>query len=355
MMTESNIPIRNIFYMLAYAFRELTRDNYSRVAEEDFEGAEDLLAEILSIGISSQVKQGLYREYMPRTEDLPGLRGKLSLSGTIADRFRQKPLLCCEFDELTEDNPYNRILKTTADYLARHPRVASARKQKLQRLLPHFARVALLPHRAFPWSRLVFQRNNRTYEFLIELCRFVWDNLLLSETEGTRKTGIFSDKQKLHALYENFIRAYYNRHYPALHAQKKGIAWDLDPGVERPSALPQMETDITLIHGEKTLIIDAKFYGRAMQEQWGKETFHSANLYQIFAYVKNEDRARTGNVSGMLLYAKTKDGAAPDDEFSIAGNRFEVRTLDLSGDFELIKARLDGIAEKHFPDVKKKE
>jgi len=355
MTAETNIPIGNIFYMLAYTFRALTRKHFENLRGEDFKGMEDLLAEILAIGISAQVKQGLYREYRPRTEDLPGLRGKLSLTGTLANRFRQKPLLCCEFDELTEDNPYNQILKTTMEYLARHPLVAKSRQEKLQKLLPHFKRVATLPHLALPWSRLVFQRNNRTYQFLLELCRFVWDELLLTETAETAKTGPLQNDQKLCALYENFIRAYYNRHYPSLHASKKGIRWDLDPGSARPPALPAMETDITLTHGGRTLIIDAKFYGRAMQERWGKETFHSANLYQIYAYVKNEDRERTGAVSGMLLYAKTREAAAPDSQISIAGNCFEIRTLDLSGDFQIIRETLDGIAETHFPEVRKTE
>ena len=30
------------------------------------------------------------------------------------------------------------------------------------------------------------------------------------------------------------------------------------------------------------------------------------------------------------------------------GNRIEVRTLDLDGDFEMIKAQVDGIAKKYL-------
>lgn len=49
-----------------------------------------------------------------------------------------------------------------------------------------------------------------------------------------------------------------------------------------------------------------------MQMQYDKTTLHSGNVYQIFTYVKNQDTANTGNVSGMLLYAKTEEAITPD-------------------------------------------
>ena len=53
-------------------------------------------------------------------------------------------------------------------------------------------------------------------------------------------------------------------------------------------------------------------------------------------------------VSGMLLYAKTDEDVYPENEYRMSGNRIEVRTLNLDGDFSKIKAQLDGIAEKYL-------
>ena len=64
--------------------------------------------------------------------------------------------------------------------------------------------------------------------------------------------------------------------------------------------------------------------------------------------VKNQDAAGTGNVSGMLLYARTEEAVAPDCSFVMGGNRIGVKTLDLNKDFSLIAAQLDGIAEEYF-------
>ena len=107
MTNDKNILIKNIYYMLAYAFQVLKRNNYASIASEKFEHIEDLFAEILSRGISYQLKQGLYREYVPRTESLPTMRGKIDITKTIKHRIQCQQILSCEFDELSENNIKN--------------------------------------------------------------------------------------------------------------------------------------------------------------------------------------------------------------------------------------------------------
>ena len=60
MTEDKGILIRNIYYMLTYAFQELRQNNYEDIAKEDFERIQDLFAEILYRGVSVQLKQGLY-------------------------------------------------------------------------------------------------------------------------------------------------------------------------------------------------------------------------------------------------------------------------------------------------------
>ena len=73
-------------------------------------------------------------------------------------------------------------------------------------------------------------------------------------------------------------------------------------------------------------------------------TIHSANLYQIFTYVKNLDTKNTGAVSGLLLYAKTDELILPNNQYKIGGNPIAVKTLDLDCDFSKIREQLDNIA-----------
>ena len=62
-MTVKGINILNIYYMLAYAFKALREGVYSNMSGEDFEHAEDLFGEILSLGLSHLLKRGLHRMY----------------------------------------------------------------------------------------------------------------------------------------------------------------------------------------------------------------------------------------------------------------------------------------------------
>ena len=110
------------------------------------------------------------------------------------------------------------------------------------------------------------------------------------------------------------------------------------------SQLPQMRTDVTLRHRGRTLIIDAKYYGNSMQTgAWGKATVHSEHLYQVLAYVKNEDTGRDGSVSGLLLYARTDAAEQPDLDVAIQGNRIGARTLDLNQPWPRLSAQLEDI------------
>ena len=162
-------------------------------------------------------------------------------------------------------------------------------------------------------------------------------------SSGAYKMATYSEDH-MNRLFEKFVLEYYRHHFPKLSAYPDQISWDItDRDTATIDFLPSMKTDITLHKGDRTLIIDTKYYGRMMQEQFDKQTIHSGNLYQIFTYVKNLDSGNTGNVSGMLLYARTQEEIAPDLDAYFGKNRILVRTLDLNQDFAGIKEQLDSI------------
>ena len=55
MTNDKGIFIKNIYYMLAYAFQVLRQKNYDNVAAEDFDNVQDLFAAILAKGVSQQI------------------------------------------------------------------------------------------------------------------------------------------------------------------------------------------------------------------------------------------------------------------------------------------------------------
>ena len=346
MTSDKGILIKNIYYMLTYAFQALRQSNYVNIAVEEFENIHDMFAVILGKGVASQLKQGLYREYISQEEELSVLRGKLNIQGTIRNKIQHKQKLSCEYDELSENNLLNQILKTTMQVLVRQKTVKQEQKVVLKKNLVFFDNVDEIEPSQIKWDKIRYQKNNQSYRMLMNVCYLVISGLILSTEKGEVKLATFLDDRAMHSLYEKFILEYYRYHHPEYKANPDTIPWDIDDGIIE--FLPAMVTDITLKHGGRTLIIDAKYYAHTMQSQYDVQSIHSGNLYQVFTYVKNLDKDNTGNVAGMLLYAKTQEQITPNNKYSMGGNTIWVKTLDLNLPFSQIAEQLEKIAGDYF-------
>lgn len=355
MTKNKSILIKNIYYMLSYAFQPLNQENYKDVAVESFDEIYDLLAAILAKGIGIQLKQGLYREYINQQDDMTVMRGKIHMTGTIKNQIAHKRLLSCDFDELSENTLFNQIIKSTVFLLLKHAKVKVEYKDDLKKKMLFFANVDTLDLSLVKWSAIRFHRNNQTYRMLISICQLIIEEMLITTEEGAHKLASFVIEERLMCrLYEKFILEYYRKHYPMLSVRAPQIPWHVDDGIG--IMLPIMQTDIHLQKGNTVLIIDAKYYTRTMQQQYDKRTLHSQHMYQIFAYVKNRDYAfgkEEHTVSGMLLYAKTDEEIQPDNMYQMHGNQISVKTLDLNVAFKEIRRQLDEIVEGHFGDIKR--
>lgn len=349
MIKDKSIFIKNIYYMLSYAFTTLNQGGYEDVAAEEFENVHNLFAAILVKGIGKQLKQGLYREYLNQKETIAVVRGKIDMPGTIQNCLARKRVLSCEYDELSENNLLNQILKTTVMLLLSHTRVNQEYKSDLKKEMLFFSNVDTIDPGTIRWSAIRFQRNNNTYRMLISLCQFILEGMLLTTDSGEYRLSSFIDEQRMNRLYEKFILEYYAKECPKVTATSSRIQWALDDGIG--TMLPVMQSDIMLTRGNEVLIIDAKYYTHTTQEQYNVHTLHSGNLYQIFTYVKNKDKEfgnKPHRVSGMLLYAATDEAIQPDNSYWMSGNRISVKTLDLNRDFSEISAQLNEIVTDIF-------
>lgn len=343
MTIDKGILIKNIYYMLAYAAQQPRFIGINEIDSENFEEIHDLFAWILLRGMSYQLKQGLHREYVNVKENRSSLRGKLEINGSINNRIQRKQLLCCEYDELSENNILNQVLKTAALFLFKHPDVKRERKHDLQRILIFFDNVNVVKPSQIRWNILRFDRNTRTYQLMMIVCQFIFNDMLMTTQEGNYRMKGLSD-DSMCRLYEKFILEYYRRHHPETNARASKLEWNIIKEGTTTSLLPAMQTDITLSLGERTLIIDAKYYSHSVVINMGKKQLHTANLYQINTYVTNADTNHSGNVDGMLLYAKTQEEVTPKGEMKLHdGNIISFRCLDLNKEFKFIAKQLEDI------------
>lgn len=343
------IPIKNIYWMLSYAFSSLRSKGYANLSSEEFQNAADLLAAILSRGINQQVKRGLRKDYVQEVDDLRSPKGKIDVSSSIKRNTLTNHQLVCSYDEFSLDCYLNQVLKTAGLILMRKS-LSRQHQKALRRSLEHLDSVSTLdPHR-IQWKQH-YDRNSATYRMLMSVCKLVIDGHVHSQDLGSKRLEDF-DETTMSSLYERFILEYFRQeHADSLTANAPHIQWALDDNMS--DLLPDMRTDITLEtrngSPRKVLIIDAKYYAHVLQSRFEKKTVHSGNLYQIFAYVKNraELEKRAGNdsvVAGMLLYAGTDEDVQPDVCYQMSGNEMRVATLRLDCDFDEIRKQLDKIA-----------
>ena len=107
--------------------------------------------------------------------------------------------------------------------------------------------------------------------------------------------------------------------------------------------MPAMQTDISLISKERKIVIDTKYYQEALtMNQYSNLKFHSANLYQLYAYLKNLEHFTESNVnvnaSGILLYPTTT--IELDETFLIDNHYISVCTVNLATGWKQIEGRL---------------
>lgn len=341
------IPIKNIYYMLTYAFSVLNKDEYKNIETEEFENIEEMLSEILINGTKSLIKQGISKSYVVQSEPMSILKGKIEITDSIKSMSFIDKKMICTYDEFSTNILINKILKSTFLELLKLD-IKKKRKKEIRKMLFYFADVEEININQIDWN-IRFNRNNQTYSMLISICRLIIEGLLQTQSEGKNKLMDLIDEQKMHRLYEKFILEYYKKHHPHLKPRSRQINWILDDGYM--GMLSNMYSDIMLEYQDRILIIDAKYYTESATKNYDRYRVNTNNIYQLFTYVKNkheEVKYKGIKVSGMLLYAKNLDNKLNNETYRMSGNEISVRTLDLNCEFNDIRDQLDYVVEKYI-------
>src|SRR4051812_811942 len=177
----STIPVRNIYYLLCYAWNSLEEGDPAGVQHDSAKSLIELLGRVLVSGITQLLKRGLHRTYVDRTDVVSGVRGQLQLSETMRRQLHLRAQTSCRFDELTHNDAANRILKASLRTVLRYPGVDSGLRSDIEMIVNRLREVDDVPLRAELFRQVQLHRNNQLYGFLLQVCRFVYDNAFLDE------------------------------------------------------------------------------------------------------------------------------------------------------------------------------
>ena len=200
---QPKVPLSNLFAMLEYAynlksFRFLEGQNHCDSISDFYER----LADVLARRILDRTRQGLYRDYINKTERLSCLRGRLHLAHQVCRPWDVKPK--CHYQEQTSDIEDNQILLWTLRQIIQHGLCRGKVSMNVRRAYKALhGTVSLESFSALDCVGRSYHRLNDDYRTLHALCRFFLDQTGPSLQQGDRRMLPFL--VNMNQLFEKFV------------------------------------------------------------------------------------------------------------------------------------------------------
>lgn len=350
---KAPIPIKNIYYMLCYAWNILSIKGEINVDSDDFGDAYNLLAKIFAFGLGKLIRSGFHRSYIEDTDLLSTVRGRINISGSIRARMSRQQKLECTFDEYSTNDSFNQILAYTISALIKHPEIDKRTKQDLKKKQVYFFGIKQTAPTKEVRRKLIFNRNNTTYKMLIHVAIMLYDNTMVNEEDGNNTFADFFRDGQMERVYEMFILNFYALHLDSsqyrVHAPK--ITWNMEEDAEeRYGGLVDVvmnpsdrRTDIVVENKvtNKQMIIDAKFYHETLVRGYRDSTierYRRSHIDQVRGYVL--DSKFPGKKLGALVYPTVKDDFPRPRIVPMQGSLVLFKTLNLNKDWRDIEQDL---------------
>ena len=354
------IPIQNLYYLLCYVWDVPDQRNKVKVDGEKYHSLENLLAIILLNVCEHLLRRGLSQSYQSQSQEVEGIRGKLSVSSTLKSRRMRLGYTNCLVDELSQDTLVNQIVYNSLKRLATLESIDKNIRENINKTIRKFPQIStiLLSNRVFDQVRLV--RNNRNYSLALHVCKLIFQSTLPKKgVAGLYEFIDFTeDEFKMNYIFERFLMNFCKRHckeqFPQVH--REYIHFQLTPfGMmfkRAGEALPVMETDVSLYNPQTGVkkILDAKYYKETLVSKYGaQEKVRREHLSQIISYVMNQensDNPHTFGTSGTLVYPTVNEDFDFSYRYKNTNHMIHVTTVNLNQDWDRIEARIKEIVEK---------
>ncbi|MEK5391846.1 hypothetical protein NSQ59_15940 [Margalitia sp. FSL K6-0131] len=320
------VPIRNLFCLLSYMNEMPDLANKLSDVDEDII-TYDFLARQFLKEVKDLNRRGFVKNYIAMTESTSHLGGRVLMNESMPYLVARQPMVVCEKDQYSANILLNQVMKSTLLAICRNRYVKEETRRLSYSYMELIPEVEILPLTKEIFLRIYFNRHNVHYKRMIHIARLLHELTLLSHKHGN--WSLFSaeiDESSLNQIFEKFLFHFYRIEQKEYRVQSEVMQWNLRGN---QALLPSMKTDITLIHKnvQQKIVMDAKFYRNIFQKHFGKTSFHSHNLYQMFTYLMHQPKDIA--LRGILIYPY--NGTEIDEKFAW-DDRMTVEVLTLNLD-----------------------
>lgn len=339
---STRIPIRNIYYLLSYAFEFTGKGEEDFLSKDTFDDAGELLARILDICLTVMKRRGFAKSYEVNKEQIKCVKGKILLSESLKSGSFLKGMAVCEYDEYTFDSKLNQILKSAVRLILRDKGISKSSVMALQNHLAYFSEVSDIKISFREIDSVVLSSHTKHYRFPLELAKIILQNQTLSNSASeSRFVNFLNDGVQMHRVFESFVRKFYARHLDCV-VKSENYEWTVQSEdtlfVQR---VPILKTDVSIISDNKVLLIETKYYPEALTARFDSRKYRRDHLSQLMEYIRAARKKHGKEVHGILLYPTVTE--AIQDTGVLEGMGISVVTIDLMQDWKRIEEGLLGI------------
>lgn len=292
----------------------------------------EILVRLFCRNMWQMVKRGLVRKYLGQSENLPVLRGRLSVARQIRSNLARPDRLACDFDEFSENNLVNQVLRGALRVLL--PVVRSPGNQRnLAELLFCFQEVDDLPLSGIPWDAVSTDRLTRHLQPLLNMARIFIEGRSQDVLSGTNSgyTLLFD----MNELFEAYIGAVARKVFSST-STRVSLQGPIQYLARRTDGGPafQLKPDIIVADsGQVRFIADTKW--KRLKPADFRDGVASSDVYQMYAYSSRyrapevvlvyPHHAELGEWKPRRAEYRVDDGTAPSTAPRVIG----VSTIDL--------------------------
>ena len=260
----------------------------------------DILAKVFSKKLLNELQKGLYREYVSKEEALSTIKGKTLISKSIKENTINKNKMNCKYDEFTEDNLFNAILKRAISVILFSIKNDDVKKELniINNVLNDISDI-YIPNNIILNYKLN-RMNNRFLE-CFTLAKLILLNSSMEKSLG--KENGFSILFEMNYLYEEYIgvllKEVFNDTNISINTQEKSryLLWNTLKERNEIALKP----DIVIYKDNKPkVIIDTKWKSSSINNI---EIYSQSDIYQMYAYITTYAECE----ECILLYPKFED------------------------------------------------
>lgn len=352
--TEYGIPIRNLWYMLLYAWNELPDLKTADLGDaEDSPTLDALFAIMLMKLLRQRLRIGLGRDYTEAHGAIKAIRGCVNFNESLKRRTFEQGQAWCEYQPYDQNTLKNHIIRSTLQVLIRSGNFGSANELRhhLQMAFRALDGIDLIELHPDFIRRELLNRHDRDYRLMLAICELITQRQMPMEATGIRlQPTLDRDTLTLHSIYERFVANFYRLHLKGwLVTAQKPLHWH---ETFSSDFLPVMRPDLVLEEKSsgRILVIDTKFTAKSiLQNQWGKLEFDSSHLYQVYAYLKTQEHLsdKHRQAEGILLYPSIEPGRL-SQRIQLQDMSIRIESVDLSLPWQQVEEQLlEIVSAKH--------